>query len=1430
MKKILFLFTSLFILGWGAKAQNFIHPGGLHTNEDFERIKQQIADGNPRVIAGYNALKANPYSSSTVITYPVETIIRGVSGENYINAGRGAAMAYQNALRWKISGDVAHAERAILTLNRWANENKDLTGNTNMSLASGLYGYEFANAAELMSDYEGWAPEDKKKVQQWLLKVFYPKAIDFLKRRHDTWSRGKPGHYWSNWGLCNALAVMSIGIFCDDVFLYNQGVQYYKYDLVGTFGDQILPPAYIENHGLNEFLGNLVPVIHQDARGPYGYLGQMQESGRDQGHTVMALGLAVDICQVAWNQGDDLFAYMDNRLAAGIEYVAAYNTGVDSLPWTNYWYQDVNGGDYWRQTGPNESSRGHWRPFWERIIGHYQGIKGIDLPYAKNFRNIIGTDWGGSGSTSGNYDHLGFSTLTCVRDSVGANAAPTSLGTKIQYNGTVYNRGELSGVTAGSTIKLMPSLPGGETSTGNWQWTTGATTQDLEITINNSTIYRVTYTNSKGVKSTQMFSIAVYGDCTPDYLEPYIAFDGVTVSDTIVTIVPNTTVTLTVWAQPGAAEGAYLWDNGNTTNNITIENVNEDVIRSVTFVNEGGALSKQDFYIKVATISPTLSVNNAEVVRTNKAYVLNGDNVEFIPNIKPSKSGGTWTWSDGSTSKDLLLQNVQTTQHRTLTYTVDGEVYTLDFHAYVLPFAEAWSYWPLNEGNGTEAQDQWSGRHATVNGASWINGVEGNAVQLNGTSSSFVEVEDEDGFINNLTDFTVALWVKRTGHGNWARIWDFGRGTNNYMFLTSNVGAESSEVRFAIKNGGSEQQISTSYALDKNQWIHIAVTKSGKTGIIYINGIETGRNTDITINPSDLGAFTQNYFGKSQFSADAYFNGVLDDIRIYNIGLPASEIADIVSEYTIDAPAISVTVTDGQPVLSWDAVGSATGYTVKRSRESGKAYTTIAPDVTSTTYTDGAVQSGGYYYVVSALKNDVPSAASNEVYVVLTPDTPTDVLALSWNGQIDLKWEPAAAATGYKVKRATTSGGAYQDAGTTSRTVTSFSDKGLTNGTNYYYVIVAINDGGESEPSTEVSAAPTNIADYGDWKHAGIGNTGLQGIAGFDENDVLTIYGAGADIYDVSDSFHFLYQAVTGNVGIVTKVETLQNTHADAKSGIMIRSGLENGAANVRVNLNPGGSIEYGYRLTDNASTSQSSLLANIPQWVKLVRRSNVYTAYYSADGMDWTEHSATPVTVDLGNSAYVGLLALSHNKNVLTKATYGDVYVAKRAPSTISSELTATGNLGSPFSYTIVANNSPYYYRASGLPDGLSINHMTGKISGTPTSTGTFTVFLTAGNAMGEKDATLTLTINEQSSVDTPAAVNLKVYPNPVKNTLSVLFEQEYQQRDITMMDIKGQILLNEKVSGNVWNYDAEHLSAGVYFLKISENENIRIEKIIKQ
>src|SRR5204862_2251562 len=84
-----------------------------------------------------------------------------------------------------------------------------------------------------------------------------------------------------------------------------------------------------------------------------------------------------------------------------------------------------------------------------------------------------------------------------------------------------------------------------------------------------------------------------------------------------------------------------------------------------------------------------------------------------------------------------------------------------------------------------------------------------------------------------------------------------------------------------------------------------------------------------------------------------------------------------------------------------------------------------------------------------------------------------------------------------------------------------------------------------------------------------------------------------------------------------------------------------------------------------------------------------------------------------------------------------------KPATPVITSSLTATGQVGVAFSYTIAATNSPTSYNETGLPAGLSVNTSTGLISGTPTTAGTYAVTISATNSGGTGSATLTLTIN---------------------------------------------------------------------------------------
>ena len=712
MKKIYALLATLLLtIGVTAQSYNtnrgFVHPGGLHTQEDFDRIKDLLAKGDPTITAAVKVLTQAAYAQSTAGTSPVQTIVRGGGkGENYINAARGATIAYQNALVWKITGNKANASHAINVLMQWANTTKGIGGDSNYALAAGLYGYQFAQAAELLRDYEGWAPERFEQFRQWMLQVWYPSAMGFLRGRNGTWENvGKwwqaPGHYWSNWGLCNALCVMSIGVLCDDVFIYNQGLSYMKYDQVGTFTDPRTANPIL-NDGLTEFMGNLVVTVTNTPANlkasSYGTIGQMQESGRDIGHATMAAGLAIDIAHMAWNQGDDLFSFMDNRLAAGIEFVAAQTQNIEGLPWTNYKYG--SGGIYytdnrcWTMTGPALGNQ--IRPYWGTVIGHYQGVLGKDMPYSEMaYANLIknGPDGGGQGSTSGGYDHLGYSVLMNYRDhKATAEEVPTLLAPKMVVGNDTLSHNELgglvntfktnnnTGVAKGTVIQLLPQLRDGSEDSGQWQWNTGETTRNLTVTANESYVYRVCYTNKHGVKSYLCFSIAVQGDCEPTPVEVSANYNGVTATDSI-TIFYDDAITLKAASKDGF--GSFAWSTGATNSNITVKNLRNDTLFTVAFKNQGGAISYDTIRVHLKYFRPQMAVNGKVKVDTVQCLCQPGDKVAFAPYIPSTFKDIRFQWSSGSTERSVTYNDIQTTIVDTLVYTLFGKSDTVCYVAYL---------------------------------------------------------------------------------------------------------------------------------------------------------------------------------------------------------------------------------------------------------------------------------------------------------------------------------------------------------------------------------------------------------------------------------------------------------------------------------------------------------------------------------------------------------------------------------------------------------------------------------------------------------------------------------------------------------------------------------------------------------------------------
>ena len=204
----------------------------------------------------------------------------------------------------------------------------------------------------------------------------------------------------------------------------------------------------------------------------------------------------------------------------------------------------------------------------------------------------------------------------------------------------------------------------------------------------------------------------------------------------------------------------------------------------------------------------------------------------------------------------------------------------------------------------------------------------GNAVHLGG-DGEYIALPN--GILSGLAgDYTVSAWVNPTANSTWSRLFDFGTGTTDYMFLTINDGTN---VRFAITTSGpgGEQQINGTSLLPLNTWSLVTVTVSGTTGTLYVNGTPVGTNPDITITPADLGTTTQDWIGRSEYAGDPYLNASVDDFNIYANALSAAQVTTLASgapgagnvvHYTFDESG-GTTVTDSSGNGSNAAILSA---------------------------------------------------------------------------------------------------------------------------------------------------------------------------------------------------------------------------------------------------------------------------------------------------------------------------------------------------------------------------------------------------------------------------------------------------------------------------------------------------------------------------
>ncbi|HTV60975.1 MAG TPA: LamG-like jellyroll fold domain-containing protein [Verrucomicrobiae bacterium] len=177
------------------------------------------------------------------------------------------------------------------------------------------------------------------------------------------------------------------------------------------------------------------------------------------------------------------------------------------------------------------------------------------------------------------------------------------------------------------------------------------------------------------------------------------------------------------------------------------------------------------------------------------------------------------------------------------------------------------------------------------------------------------------------------------------------------------------------------------------------------------------------------------------------------------------------------------------------------------------------------------------------------------------------------------------------------------------------------------------------------------------WISQDIGTIPIAGGASYD-NGVFTLVGSDGDIGGTNDAFHYVYQTANGNYSILAEVDTEEIVNPATKAGLMIRNSLDPADLEASVLVTPGDGIFFQWRGVYGGATS-NMFVTNVatPRWIELTRTGNSFAAYFSPNGVNWTNFGTT-MSVPMNPNALVGLTVTSHTNSMLCSSMMGNVTI----------------------------------------------------------------------------------------------------------------------------------------------------------------------------
>jgi hypothetical protein len=526
---------------------------------------------------------------------------------------------------------------------------------------------------------------------------------------------------------------------------------------------------------------------------------------------------------------------------------------------------------------------------------------------------------------------------------------------------------------------------------------------------------------------------------------------------------------------------------------------------------------------------------------------------------------------------------------------------------------------------------------------------------------------------------TIAIWVLG-GAGNDAPI-RHGGWNASYSFRLDN--ATTRYIQF--RTTGAAPGLVSTLGIPSNQWTHIALTFDYRVPDpqtnqkIYINGVLNAQNRAATA----LGRNLYYVAIGGRESASAMWGGMIDDARIYNRALTASEVQVAMTGDPNLAmnPQPADRSTPDEPhatPLTWTRGANAAQHDVYFGTSFGAVQNATPSDplgvyvdrrfVASFTPPTALLWDQTYYWRIDEVNDNYPipgkSPWKGRVWSFTVANFaniddmedynnfPPDRIFETW---IDGYGNTAVngALVGHQNPDFTAGEG--------------FAETTIRHGGNqsmpYYY-----------DTNFKYSEATMTLTGSSrDWTQRGIKSLSLwfrgypvtQGSFTESPAGTFTMTGAGADIYSTADEFYFAWKMLNGPGSITAKVNAIigQNLNAWAKAGVMIRQSLDPNSPHAHMLISNTSGIALQYRLTaaGASSTVTLSTVSQRPLWIKLERDfSGNFSAYHANDvgGAPgaWTLVNPNPVNIQMATNVYIGLALTSHQVYVPARAVFSNV------------------------------------------------------------------------------------------------------------------------------------------------------------------------------